>query len=161
MNWLGLSWRWLFGLSIIPAFISLIIRYRVTESEVWVATQDRMRLTHTGIRDVLRHAAIIRRFFYLVLLMTAFSWMSHGTQDVYPTFLTATLNDSAGLTSATARWIVVVYNVGAISGGLTFGTLSQQFSRRNTIVFCAVLALPIVPLFAYSRTAAMLCLGSF
>lgn len=161
MNWLGLSWRWLFGLSIIPALISLIIRYRVKESEVWEAAQDRMRLTKTRIRDVLGNPAIVRRFVYLVLLMTAFNWMSHGTQDVYPTFLTATTDHGAGLSSLTARWIVVIYNIGAIIGGLAFGKLSQRFSRRYTIVFCAALGLPIVPLFAYSRTAAMLCLGSF
>ncbi|WP_055380674.1 sialate:H+ symport family MFS transporter [Mycobacterium tuberculosis] len=161
MNWLGLSWRGLFGLSIIPALISLIIRYRVKESEVWEAAQDRMRLTKTRIRDVLGNPAIVRRFVYLVLLMTAFNWMSHGTQDVYPTFLTATTDHGAGLSSLTARWIVVIYNIGAIIGGLAFGTLSQRFSRRYTIVFCAALGLPIVPLFAYSRTAAMLCLGSF
>ena len=161
MNWLGLSWRWLFGLSIIPALISLIIRYRVQESEIWEAAQDRMKLTNTRIRDVLRDGAIIRRFFYLVALMTAFNWMSHGTQDVYPTFLGSTANHGAGLSSVTVKWVVVVYNVGAIIGGLFFGTLSQRFSRRYTVVFCALLGLPIVPLFAYSRTAAMLCLGSF
>ena len=158
---LGLSWRWLFGLSIIPAFISLIIRYRVQESEVWEAEQDRMRLTRTRIRDVLRDAAVIRRFVYLVLLMAAFNWMSHGTQDVYPTFLSATHDGGAGLSHASAKWIVVVYNIGAIAGGLIFGSLSQRFGRRHTVMFCAVLGLPIVPLFAYSHTAAMLCLGSF
>jgi len=161
INWLGLSWRWLFGLSIIPAMVSLIIRYRVQESEVWEAAQDRMRVTSTRIRDVVRDGAIIRRFFYLVALMTAFNWMSHGTQDVYPTFLGATSNQGAGLDSVTVKWIAVVYNIGAIIGGLFFGTLSQRFSRRYTVVFCAILGLPIVPLFAYSRTAAMLCLGSF
>jgi MFS transporter, SHS family, lactate transporter len=161
MDWLGLSWRWLFGLSIIPAMISLIIRYRVQESEVWEAAQDRMKLTNTRIRDVLRDAAIIRRFIYLVLLMTAFNWLSHGTQDVYPTFLGSTANQGAGLARSTVKLIVVVYIIGAIIGGLFFGTLSQRFSRRYTVVFCALLGLPIVPLFAYSRTAAMLCLGSF
>ena len=161
INWLGLSWRWLFGVSIIPALISLIIRYRVKESEVWEAAQDQMRLTSTRIRDVMRNGAVVRRFFYLVALMTAFNWMSHGTQDVYPTFLGSTANHGAGLSSVTVKWIAVLYNVGAIIGGLTFGTLSQRFGRRHTVVFCAVLGLPIVPLFAYSRTAAMLCLGSF
>lgn len=161
IDWIGLSWRWLFGLSIVPALISLVIRYRVEESEVWEAAQDQMKLTSTRIRDVLRSGAIIRRFIYLALLMTAFNWMSHGTQDVYPTFLGAHTNQGAGLSSTTVKWIVVVYNVGAIVGGLVFGTLSQRFSRRYTVVFCAILALPIVPLFAYSRGAAMLCLGSF
>ncbi|WP_281252801.1 MFS transporter [Mycobacterium arosiense] len=161
IDWIGLSWRWLFGLSIVPALISLVIRYRVEESEVWETAQDQMKLTSTRIRDVLRSGAIIRRFIYLALLMTAFNWMSHGTQDVYPTFLGAHANQGAGLSSTTVKWTVVVYNVGAIVGGLVFGTLSQRFSRRYTVVFCAILALPVVGLFAYSRSAAMLCLGSF
>jgi MFS transporter, SHS family, lactate transporter len=160
-DWLDLSWRWLFGLGIIPALISLLIRSRVKESEVWHAAQDQMRVNRTRIRDVLKDPAIVRRFVYLVLLMTAFNWMSHGTQDVYPTFLSATHNNGAGLSTEAARWIAVVYNIGAIIGGLVFGTLSQRYGRRYTIVFCAVLGLPIVPLFAYSQTAAMLCLGSF
>jgi SHS family lactate transporter-like MFS transporter len=161
IDWLGLSWRWLFGLSIIPALISLIIRSRVRESEVWEAAQDRMKLTSTKIRDVLVNPVIVRRFVYLVVLMTAFNWMSHGTQDVYPTFLQATHSGGAGLSPETAKLIAVIYNVGAIIGGLTFGTLSQRFGRRYVIVFCAVLGLPIVPLFALSHTAAMLCLGAF
>ncbi|MEO8814279.1 MAG: MFS transporter [Mycobacterium sp.] len=160
-DWLHLSWRWLFALSILPAAVTLIIRYRVEESEVWVATQDRMRLTSTKIRDVLTDGKVIRRFCYLVLLMTAFNWMSHGTQDVYPTFLSATHDGGAGLASTTAKWIAVVYIIGGIIGGLIFGSLSQRFGRRYTIIWCAVLGLPIVPLFAYSQSAAMLCLGSF
>jgi len=141
--------------------ISLVIRYRVTESEVWVTAQDRMRLTHNTVRDVLRDTKVVRLFIYLVVLMSAFNWMSHGTQDVYPTFLAATANSSAGLGSATTKWIVVIYSVGGILGGMVFGTLSQRLSRRRTIVWCALLGLPIVPLFAYLRTAALLCLGSF
>ena len=161
VDWLDLSWRWLFGLSIVPALISLIIRSRVKESEVWEAAQDRMRVTSTRFRDIISDGTIIRRFIFLILLMTAFNWMSHGTQDVYPTFLQATHNGGAGLSSETAKLIAVIYNVGAIIGGVVFGTLSSRFSRRYTIVFCAVLGLPIVPLFAFSRTAAMLCLGAF
>ena len=161
LDGLGLSWRWLFALSIVPALITLIIRTRVKESEVWEAARDRMKVTSTRIRDIVLNPVIVRRFIYLVLLMTAFNWMSHGTQDVFPTFLSATNNGGAGLSTQTARWIAVIYNIGAIIGGLVFGTLSQRYGRRYTIVFCAVLALPIVPLFAFSRTAAMLCLGAF
>jgi MFS transporter, SHS family, lactate transporter len=104
---------------------------------------------------------VVRRFIYLIVLMTAFNWMSHGTQDIYPTFLKATDEGGAALAEHTALVIAIVYNVGAIIGGLVFGTLSERFGRRYTIAFCAVLALPIVPLFAYSSSAAMLCLGAF
>jgi len=157
----GLSWRWLFALSIIPAFVSLLIRMRVGESDVWKESRETMRVTSTRFRDVFLKPVILRRFIYLIVLMTAFNWMSHGTQDVYPTFLRATDNGGAGLSETTALVIAIIYNVGAIIGGLVFGTLSQRFGRRYTIAFCAILGLPIVPLFAYSTTAAMLCLGSF
>jgi SHS family lactate transporter-like MFS transporter len=158
---LGLNWRWMFALSILPALISLIIRSRVRESEVWQNTRDRMRASGTSIRRVFFDGKVLRRFLYLVVLMAAFNWMSHGTQDVYPTFLQAAHEGGAALSSEAAKTIAVIYNVGAIIGGLVFGSLSQRYGRRYTIVFCAVLGLPIVPLFAYSHTAAMLCLGSF
>jgi SHS family lactate transporter-like MFS transporter len=152
---LGLSWRWLFALSIIPALISLLIRARVKESEVWETA--RARVTKVGIRQVLLNGKIVRRFVYLVLLMTAFNWMSHGTQDIYPTFL----KTGIGLSATTATWIAVIYNVGAIIGGTVFGSMSQRFGRRRIIVIAAVLGLPIVPIFAYSHTAGLLCVGAF
>lgn len=158
---MGLSWRWLFGLSIIPALISLFIRSRVRESDVWEQTQQHLAITHTKIRDIVRDPKTVKRFLYLVLLMTGFNWMSHGTQDIYPTFLKSHVAGGAGLSPGTATWIGVIYNVGAIAGGITFGRLSERFGRRYTIIFCAVIGLPIVPLFAYSHTAGLLCLGSF
>jgi MFS transporter, SHS family, lactate transporter len=158
---LGLSWRWLFALSIIPALISLLIRTRVRESEVWRDTRAQMKTTNASFRDILLNPVVLRRFVYLILLMTAFNWMSHGTQDVYPTFLKAHDDGGAGLAASTATWIVVLYNIGATIGGVTFGTLSHRYGRRYTIAFCALLGLPIVPLFAWSSAVGWLALGAF
>jgi SHS family lactate transporter-like MFS transporter len=158
---LGLSWRWLFALSIIPALISLLIRTKVEESAAWKESREHMKVTQTRFKDVFLDGKVLRRFGYLIVLMTAFNWMSHGTQDVYPTFLKATDQGGAGLSESTALTIAIIYNIGAIIGGLFFGSRSERFGRRYTIAFCAVLALPIVPLFAFSTSAAMLCLGSF
>jgi SHS family lactate transporter-like MFS transporter len=158
---LGLSWRWLFAFSIVPALVSLFVRSRVGESEAWESAQEELKVTRTRVRDVFFNRTILTRFVYLVVLMTAFNWMSHGTQDVYPTFLKATDQGGAALSEHTALVIAMIYNVGAIAGGLFFGSLSERFGRRYTIAFCAVLGLPIVPLFAFSSTAATLCLGSF
>lgn len=160
-TWWGLSWRWMFALSIIPALISLLIRAKVEESAVWEATRERVAQTRTSVRQIFADPAIWRRFIFLILLMTAFNWMSHGTQDVYPTFLKATDEGGAGLAKSTATWIAVLYNVGAIIGGLIAGALSERYGRKVLIISCAVLALPIVPLFAYSTTAGSLALGSF
>lgn len=160
-TWLDLNWRWMFALSIVPALISLLIRSRVKESEAWQATRARVRQTQTTARQIWSDPAIWRRFIFLVLLMTAFNWMSHGTQDVYPTFLKATDDAGAAIAKSTATWIAVLYNVGAIIGGLIAGALSERYGRKIVIIVCAVLALPIVPLFAYSTTAGSLALGSF
>ena len=65
--------------------------------------------------------------------MTAFNWMSHGTQDIYPTFL----RRARHLERRRRRWIAIIYNIGAILGGTVFGSLSERFGRRRTIVLCA------------------------
>jgi MFS transporter, SHS family, lactate transporter len=154
---LGLSWRWLFGFSALPALVSLIIRAHVTESDVWVDTRKKMAATKTRARDIFLQKGVLGRFIYLVLLMTLFNWMSHGTQDLYPTFL----KEGLKMSPSTASTIVLIYNAGAIIGGMTFGTLSEKLGRRKTIALAVLLALPVIPLFAYSATFGMLALGSF
>jgi SHS family lactate transporter-like MFS transporter len=157
----GLGWRWLFALSILPAFLSLLIRTKVSESEVWEHTNENRRANKVSLVSVLMNKAVLRRFGYLVVLMTAFCWLSHGPQDIYPTFLKSTEHGGAGLAASTATTIAVIYNLGALIGGFVFGGLSQRFGRRYTAAFCAALGLPVLPLFAYSTTAGMLCLGAF
>jgi MFS transporter, SHS family, lactate transporter len=159
---LHLQWRWIFVLSIIPALISLLVRSRVRESEVWEATRETMRATRTSIKDILLDRKVIRRFGYLILLMTALNWMAHGAQDIYPTFLKATTQGGAALSPTTASWIVVLYSIGAIASSVICGSLSERFGRRRIIIVCAVLGLPLIPIFAFAgHGAGMLALGAF
>ena len=146
-----LGWRWMFFIGVLPALLSLFIRLRVRESPVWQKTR----------REKLDWPALIKgnwtRFLYLVLLMTAFNFMSHGTQDIYPTFLKKQHHFNPHTVSA----IAIIYNIGALCGGIFFGALSQTYGRRKAIVTAALLALPLVPLWAFSHTAGMLALGAF
>src|SRR3954454_19956526 len=151
------GWRGLFIAAAIPAALALFIRMRVGESEVWERTAERRRQTRVSPREVFLQPRILRRFVYLVLLMGAFNFMSHGTQDFFPTFL----EDEFGAGHTTTVVIALIYNVGAILGGMYFGALSQRFGRKKTIILCAALALPVVPLFAFAPTLATITLGAF
>jgi SHS family lactate transporter-like MFS transporter len=151
------GWRGLFFVGALPALLALWIRWRVEESEVWQATKERERQTKVGFREVLLQPRILRRFVYLVLLMAAFNFMSHGTQDYFPTFL----EDDFGAGHTTITIVAIVYNVGALIGGMYFGALSQRFGRRRTIILCAALALPVAPLFAYAPTLGLVTVGAF
>jgi SHS family lactate transporter-like MFS transporter len=151
------GWRGLFFVGAIPALLALFIRLRVRESEVWQDTKERQRRTRVGFREVVLQPKILRRFVYLVLLMTAFNFMSHGTQDYFPTFL----EDDFDASSTTVVIIAIIYNVGAIIGGAYFGALSQRFGRKRTIIVCAALALPVAPLFSYAPTLALITVGAF
>src|SRR3954463_5936081 len=151
------GWRGMFICAALPALLALFIRMRVEESEAWEATRERERQTNVGFRQVLLNPAVARRFGYLVLLMCAFNFMSHGTQDYYPTFLEDTFDASHETTVVVA----IVYNLGAILGGAYFGALSQGFGRRRTIVMCAAFALVVSPFFAFSPTIATLAIAAF
>jgi len=98
-----------------------------------------------------------RLFFYLIVLMAAFNAFSHGSQDVYPTFLKLQRHFDTHMVSM----LTIVLNLGALVGGLVFGTLSERIGRRRAIVIAALLALPVIPLWAYGGSVLLLGLGAF
>ena len=94
---------------------------------------------------------------YAVLVMTAFNFFSHGTQDLYPTFLQVQQQYSP----ATVGIIAVIYNIGAILGSLTFGSLSERIGRRRAMVIAALISLPVLPLWALAGSPLWFAVGSF
>lgn len=147
----SIGWRGMFMIGALPALLVLYIRRHVPESPAWNA-----RKVHTrGIFAVLR--THWRLAVYGMMLMTAFNFFSHGTQDMYPTFLQVQHGFDAHRTGT----IAVIYNIGAILGGWIFGTWSQTLGRRRTIMIAATLSLPMVYLWAYSTTMTGLAVGAF
>ncbi|HWG06261.1 MAG TPA: MFS transporter [Beijerinckiaceae bacterium] len=146
------NWRAMFLLSVLPALLVLFIRSHVPESPAFA---ERGSATKPGLIETLRtHWGVA---LYAVVLMMCFNLFSHGTQDLYPTFLQKQHN----LDSSTVSWITIVANLGAIVGGLLFGFLSEKIGRVNAITIAALLALPFLPLWAYSSTPLMLAVGAF
>ena len=150
-----IGWRGMFVLGALPAIpVIYLIVTRVQESPAWrqgrVARDTEL---HLG-RDIRTYLA---SFLFLVLLMFAFNSFSHGTQDLYPTFL----EKNHAFSSGTVGLIGVIYNVGALVGGIVFGAWSERVGRRRAIVVAAILSVPAIPLWAYGHSVAMLALGGF
>ncbi len=146
-----IGWRGLFMLGLLPALLVLYIRRNVGESPGW----NRERARESSLAGVLqRHW---RLALYAIALMAAFNFFSHGTQDLYPTFLKV----DRGFKPHEIGIIVVVANIGAIFGGIAFGTLSQRFGRRRTVIIGALLSLPVLPLWLYTDTGMTLAAGAF
>jgi MFS transporter, SHS family, lactate transporter len=158
----GIGWRGLFILGSVPALLVFYVQARVAESPVWLAGAKERAERAIGARRGTNSAnsALLRKFLptflFLVLLMTAFMSFSHGTQDVYPTFLTV----YAKLKPSTVGLIGILYGFGSIAGGFVFGTLSERWGRKRAIVTAALLSIPVIPLWAYGHSAFALGTGA-
>jgi SHS family lactate transporter-like MFS transporter len=148
------GWRGMFVIGALPAFLVIYIRTKVDESPAWLQGRVSRKTEKRLGNDVLAH---LGSFLFLVVLMFAFNSFSHGTQDLYPTFL----QKNHHFSPQTVGLIAIVYNIGALLGGILFGTWSERIGRRRAIVIAAILAIPMIPLWAYSHTVPMLALGGF
>ncbi len=163
-HWHGLSvpaigWRGLFILGATPALLAFYVQARVPESPVWLAGARKRRsraAVHTGPAWPRELLHFLPTFLFLVVLMTAFMSFSHGTQDVYPTFLAVQIK----LPPQTIGLIGVLYGIGSIAGGIFFGTLSERWGRKRAIVTAALLAIPVIPLYAFGHSAITLGVGA-
>jgi len=146
-----IGWRGMFMLSLLPAVLVLYIRRHVPESPGWTPERAGSSAVFRTLREHWKLAL------YAVVLMTAFNFFSHGTQDLYPTFLRV----QHGFDAHTAGSIAIIYNIGAILGGWTFGIWSQRLGRRRSIVIAALLSIPVTYLWAFSTTFTTLAVGAF
>jgi MFS transporter, SHS family, lactate transporter len=155
----SIGWRGLFILGASPALLVFYVQARVQESPVWLASEQKRRANPQRESFTQKLAALksfLPTFLFLILLMTAFMSFSHGTQDVYPTFLEVQMKLSPQLVGT----IGVIYGFAQIAGGFVFGTLSEKWGRKRAIIAAALLSLLAIPAWAYGHTATTLAIGA-
>ena len=145
------GWRPLFFIGTVPAAMTLLILARVKETDAWRQSRTDWA-TYKG--TIFKNWKL---FLYLVLLMTMMNCMSHGTQDLYPTFLQRQRHFDSHRTAKTS----MISMVGAILGGLAFGLYSDRCGRRRAMVMAALLAAALTPLWILAPTLSLLVLGAF
>ncbi len=146
------GWRPLFFIGGLPALLALYVRWGVTESEVWLKTRHH-DWKSLG-KSIVSHW---RLFLYLVVLMTMMNFVSHGTQDMYPTFL----QRDWGFTPTRRAALTAFSMVGAILGGLWFGHLSDRIGRRRAMIMALIGAILTVPLWGLAPSLSLLVTGAF
>jgi SHS family lactate transporter-like MFS transporter len=151
-----IGWRGMFVVGAAPSLLVAYIGFKVEESPVWVAGNVRCGSeSSSGLAQNLYRYGLT--FLFLVLLMTGFNAFSHGTQDLYPTFLQHDHHLSPTVTGT----IAIIYTLGAILGGVCFGGLSEHFGRKRAIIAAALLSIPIIPIFALAHSPTVLAIGAF
>jgi SHS family lactate transporter-like MFS transporter len=148
-NW---GWRAMFWVGGIPALLALYIRTKVPESEAWKV--HRVAKTIDGPRIAWQHK---RLSLYLIVLMFLMNCLSHGTQDLYPDFL----KHAHGIAANTVAYVTMFYNVGAVTGAVIFGLLSERLGRRYSMLAALAVALAIMPAWAFGSSLTILALGAF
>jgi SHS family lactate transporter-like MFS transporter len=149
-----LGWRYMFLLGIVPAILVFFIRLGVDESPAWLE-QGAEKQQHSLVKVLSREWKLA---LYAVVLMTAFNFFSHGSQDAYPNLF---LKIQHGFDTHTASLMTAIANIGAILGGLSFGWLSERIGRRYAIIAAALIALPVIPFWAFGTTPLVLGIGAF
>jgi len=148
------GWRALFVVGALPAVLVIYIRAKVPESPAWLR-QGLAENFWSTVGDILKRHWLL--FIYVILLMTAFNAMSHGTQDMYQTFL----GEQRGLGVTQKASIGIIYSVGAICGGTIIGHFSQKFGRRRSIILAAALGILLIPAWVFPPSLSLLVIGGF
>jgi SHS family lactate transporter-like MFS transporter len=154
------GWRVMFMIGALPALLAFYLQYKVEESPAWLAAKTQAaERTHPPSQPskAKQLFTYLPSFLFVIILMTAFTSFSHGTQDLYPTFL----QKDHALAPSTVGLVVVIANIGALLGGICCGTLSERLGRKRAIIVSALLALPMIPLWAWSHSVASLAIGGF
>jgi MFS transporter, SHS family, lactate transporter len=148
-----LGWRPMFFIGGLPALLTLFIRAKVKESDAWKAVTAR-----TDFFMYLRSAAANwRRFLYLVALMAMMNFISHGTQDFYPTFL----QSQRGFSPRATAFITVLSMIGAIAGGILVGLYSDRRGRRRAMMSAAIVAIALIPIWIAAPNLPLILVGAF
>ncbi len=146
----GNGWRLMFFLGGLPALLSLFIRANVKEPESFHEHK-------TDWNSYLSSLPVYwKRFVYLVVLMTCMNFMSHGTQDMYPTLL-----GTVGFAKTQIADITMLAGLGAILGGLAFGYFSDRAGRRRAMMIAMVCGVAVVPFWIAGHSAWRILVGVF
>ncbi|KAF9648136.1 MFS general substrate transporter [Thelephora ganbajun] len=162
------TWRALFWTGAGVSAFAAVLRALLPESQVFLRarqeqkenglgkpTQSKTRIFFHEIKQMLLNHWLLA--IYAVLLMSGFNFLSHGSQDLYPTYLQV----SKGFSKFDSTVATIIGNCGAITGGAVAGFVSQYIGRRLTIIIFVLLVGAFIPLWIIPTSFSKLSAGAF
>ncbi|GAA5983689.1 hypothetical protein JCM11641_000934 [Rhodosporidiobolus odoratus] len=162
------NWRILFWFSCAASFFAAIVRLCLPESAYFAARQAVEKASGSTVSSSQKSKIFMReagravklhwgKCVFGILLMTGFNFFSHGSQDIYPSYL----QDSKGLSSHQSTIATILGNCGAVAGGTIAGWVSQFLGRRLTIIACCLWTCAFIPLWLIPSHFGGLAAGAF
>ncbi len=155
------GWRGVFFAGILPALITLWIRKRIPEPEIWVQTRtEQPKSAGLGLSEIFspsyrRHAVVAT----LMNTGTMFAWW--GLFTWVPSYLKLSPGEGgAGLTLVNSSLWIIAITVGQFLGYVSFGFIADRLGRRRAYLVYLLVAAAVVPVYGMARAPwALLLLG--
>ncbi|KZV68465.1 MFS general substrate transporter [Peniophora sp. CONT] len=162
----SVGWRALFWTSAGMSLFAAGVRALLPESDVFLRAKAAQRVsgaTSASKTKIFIHETCVMLkshwmlSIYAVLLMTGFTFFSHGSLDLYPTFL----QQSKGFNPHDANVATIIANCGAVAGSTFAGYISQYIGRRLTIILLVLWTGAFIPLWIIPSSFSALAAGAF
>lgn len=156
------GWRPLFWFGACPPVLIIIFRLCLPETQVYQERQLVRAATNNVTGTFIAEGKVVLRrnwllLCYLVLFMAGFNFMSHGSQDLYPTLLKNQYEFTADQVTITQ----VIANLGAITGGTLVGYYSQVFGRRLTILTMVIVGACVLYPYCFTENTSVMAVAFF
>ncbi|MDH3656797.1 MAG: MFS transporter [Nitrosopumilus sp.] len=139
-----IGWRVMFFTGLIPGLVALFVRFRMNESEVWLAKQKQKKTEKSPLKKLLASKDGRKRFIFSLILMTGLMYAYYTSIGFYPTFL----QNYVEIEKSEVSVLMIIGTTTSLFGQIFTGYLSQKIGRKKTIAVFAIAAISLaIPAF--------------
>ena len=143
-QFIEIGWRIMFFTGIIPGLVALFVRFRMDESEVWLAKQKQVKTKKSPLRKLLSSKDGRKRFIFSLILMTGLMYAYYTSIGFFPTFL----QNYVEIEKSEVSMLMIIGTTTSLFGQIFTGYISQRIGRMKTIAIFAIGAIALaIPVF--------------
>ncbi len=143
-QFIEIGWRIMFFTGIIPGLVALFVRFKMNESEVWLAKKNHSKNKRSPLKKLLSSKEGRKRFIFSLILMTGLMYAYYTSIGFYPTFL----QNYVEIEKSEVSMLMIIGTTTSLFGQIFTGYLSQKIGRKKTIAVFAIATIVVaIPAF--------------